>query len=125
MTDPRYDQGGGSSSPDDLEMPSDDEEFKQLIRAQCGLFVTFVRSSIHLFHQTAREYLMAPREDTEDSVSGNSSLPPKAVQHEFGNQSHGHSWRGCITENEANLVVLKVCLGLICSPIPKSWILEA
>ena len=125
LTDPRYDQDGGSSSPDDLEIPNDDEEFKQLIRAQCGLFVTFVRSSIHLFHQTAREYLMAPGEDTEDPLSDNSSLSPKAVQHEFGNQSHGHSWRGSITENEANLVVLKVCLELICSPTPKSWVLEA
>lgn len=105
---------GQPGSYNDIQLPDDDEEFKALIRARCGLFVTFVRSSVHLFHQTAREYLLAPKgiENTDGSL-----------RHAFNNRNRKKSWRGCITESDANSVILRVCLDLFMFKIPRSWVL--
>jgi hypothetical protein len=67
---------------------------------------------------------MAPADGRSSSMSNGEPSPSKAVQHAFGNQRHDHSWRSCITEKEANRVVLGICLELVRSNHPKSWVLK-
>lgn len=119
---------GAAKAPqsyDDLEVPADDEEFKQLVRARCGLFITFVRSSVHLFHQTAREFLMPRINATSGTSLGVELALVTAEQPMFTNSNQRHSWKGRITEADANFVMLTVCLDLINFRIPRSWVLDA
>ncbi|KAF6811174.1 ankyrin repeat-containing protein [Colletotrichum sojae] len=107
----------------ELELPSDDEEFKKLVRSRCGLFITFGKNSVHLFHQTAREHLMAKvegsgttptAESAQTSDDGGEIAVPKLES----------SWRGSISSAKANLVLATVCLDLITIPVSRTWVLE-
>ncbi|KAJ4291841.1 hypothetical protein N0V90_009737 [Kalmusia sp. IMI 367209] len=124
LTQPANSAVGPPQSYDDLELPTDDEEFKQLIRARCGLFITFVRNSVHLFHQTAREHLMANLDTTAHSSLDGTLVPSTLALHTPDKSIQQFSWRGCITEADANLVMLTICLDLFCFKISKSWVLD-
>ena len=115
--------GADLNSYDDIQLPHDDEEFKMLVRARCGLFVTFVRSSVHLFHQTAREHLLASTERESIDKSDVGLKSQVAVKHDFNNQLSKKPWRGCITNADANFVMLRACLDLFRFATPKSWVL--
>ncbi|KAK2593600.1 hypothetical protein QQS21_008688 [Conoideocrella luteorostrata] len=49
---------GRAQSYEDLELPTNDDEFQRTVRSRCALFITFSKGSVHLLHQTAREYLI-------------------------------------------------------------------
>jgi hypothetical protein len=110
---------GPPESYDDLELPADDEEFKKLIRARCGLFITFVRNSVHLFHQTAREYLMKPA--TNADMRG-TLMPMTSRFNASSSRDRSVSWSGCISDADANVVFLTSCLDLIKFSVPRSWV---
>ncbi|KAF6840022.1 ankyrin repeat-containing protein [Colletotrichum musicola] len=114
---------GPVHSFDELELPSDDEEFKKLVRSRCGLFITFGKNSVHLFHQTAREHLMAKIEG-----SGTKSTAESAQNSDDGGEiavpKLESSWRGSISAAKANLVLATVCLDLITIPVSRTWVLE-
>ncbi|KAF2442921.1 hypothetical protein P171DRAFT_363088 [Karstenula rhodostoma CBS 690.94] len=124
LTQPRDPTAEPPQSYADLQLPADDDEFKRLIRAQCGSFITFVRSSVHLFHQTAREYLMANLNTTNtDSPEG--KLMPTTSNSIAGREKDlQRTWRGCITKSDANLIMLTACMDLFNFKIPKSWVLQ-
>lgn len=105
-TDPRF---RPPRSYDDLELPPDDEEFKQLVRSRCGLFITFVGNSVYLFHQTAREHLLARTESSATDPLGYPPLPQPASL----TMSGGSVWKDSITSADANLVCAAVCLDLL------------
>lgn len=89
------------TSYDDLEIPIDDGEFKQLVRARCGLFITFVKNSVHLFHQTAREHLLGRFVTT----------PATAVD--------STSWKNSVSLEQANLALAAVCLDILSFMVPE------
>lgn len=119
LTKPRGNTSEPPHSYNDLQIPSDDQDFRRLIRARCGLFVTFVRSSVHLFHQTAREYLMAHR-----TATGDHPLNAKVSSELSSQQHHQHTWEGSITQEYANLVMFSVCADLFKFEVSKSWVLS-
>jgi hypothetical protein len=123
MTQPRDAATGPPQSYDDLQLPADDDEFKRLIRARCGLFITFVRSSVHLFHQTAREYLMASLDTTSNDLSDVEPLPTTSGLRAGREKEQQRTWKGCITKADANFVILTACVDLLNFKIPKSWVL--
>ncbi|TDZ16636.1 Ankyrin-1 [Colletotrichum orbiculare MAFF 240422] len=104
-------------SYDDLGPPIDDEEFKRSVRSRCGLFVTFVGSSVHLFHQTAREYLMAKPE-----IPARISRA-RPWQKEL-RMLRDSAWKGSISQAEANLVCANVCLDILTLDVSRTWVLE-
>lgn len=123
LTRPRSSTVVPAQSYEDLELPSDDEEFKQLVRSRCGLFITFVRNSVHLFHQTAKEHLMGK--------SGTSGKVPQAVparawdrKADMPDTKHANSWKGCISETDANIVCATVCMDILTFQVPQTWIFE-
>ncbi|KAJ4360119.1 uncharacterized protein N0V89_000679 [Didymosphaeria variabile] len=124
LTQPRDMASGSPRSYDDLQIPMIDEEFKRLVRARCGLFVTFVKSSVHLFHQTAREYLMADPVPTSTGPSDDSKTPTMSELHTAPNMNQQQTWKGCITKADANLVMLTVCTDLFSFYLPRSWVLS-
>jgi len=95
---------------EDLDMLQDDYRFKRLVRTTCGLFITFVKSSVHLFHQTAREYLMPDPKGGEGKLSSATSA-----------KSLG-SWKHSITPEQANCVTAKVCLDLLSFDVSEDWV---
>ncbi|KAI5458267.1 hypothetical protein BGZ63DRAFT_363301, partial [Mariannaea sp. PMI_226] len=120
LTEPT-DPGLRPQSYDDLELPPDDEEFKQLVRSRCGLFITFVRSSVYLFHQTAREHLLARRESSAaDSLGYATPVQPASLT-----KANKSIWKGSITSADANLVCASVCLDLLNFPLPETVPLDA
>lgn len=122
LTRPRDPVTEPPKSYTDLRLPADDEGFKSLIRAQCGLFITFVRSSIHLFHQTAREYLMAQFDTTTTDFSDgrHTSTSFDAIVGE--KPTAQQTWRGCITEADANFIMLTACMDLFRFDFSRSWV---
>ena len=50
---------------EDLERPL---RIQMIIREACGLFITIVDGKIYLLHQTAREFLVPPKESEETNV---------------------------------------------------------
>ncbi|KEF59234.1 uncharacterized protein A1O9_04078 [Exophiala aquamarina CBS 119918] len=94
---------------EDLDMLQDDYHFKRLVRTTCGLFITFVKSSVHLFHQTAREYLMS------DSKTGE-RLYSATIAKTVG------SWKHSITLEQANCVSARVCLELLSFDVTEDWV---
>ena len=103
---------GNSVKPyEDLALPIDDEEFKQLVRATCGLFITFVKTSVHLFHQTAREHLLK-RSETATIVGPGHPLSASAVP-----PDESSFWKNSISLQDANLVCAAVCLDIISFPV--------
>ncbi|WQF87982.1 Putative P-loop containing nucleoside triphosphate hydrolase, NWD NACHT-NTPase [Colletotrichum destructivum] len=123
LTQPTSSTVGPANSYDELELPTDDEEFKRLIRSRCGLFITFVGDSVHLFHQTAREHLME-----KTAVSGKTSYAEPARiwegQTHHPNTKHGPSWKGSISKADANLVCATVCLDILTFTVSQTWVLK-
>ncbi|KAK2006409.1 ankyrin repeat protein [Colletotrichum eremochloae] len=124
LTQPTTSAVGPARSYDELEMPTDDEEFKQLVRSRCGLFITFVRNSVHLFHQTAREHLM-----TKAVVLGVTPCtgPERFCdgQKNHSDAKHGATWKGCISKSDANFVCATVCLNILTFTVSQDWVLAA
>ncbi|ETS82462.1 hypothetical protein PFICI_04338 [Pestalotiopsis fici W106-1] len=54
----------GASSEEDIGLKSDDD-FSQWLARTCGSFVTIHDEKIYLIHQTAKEFLMAPKSSTD------------------------------------------------------------
>ncbi|KAF1980251.1 hypothetical protein BU23DRAFT_625403 [Bimuria novae-zelandiae CBS 107.79] len=125
LTRPTNSEAEDPHSYEELNIPTDDEEFKQLIRARFGLFITFVRSSVHLFHQTAREYLMAKPGMIIGTSYGTCPMPSEPESYSLWDRARQQSWKGIITEADANVVMLTVCLDLFKFETPRSWILGA
>ncbi|KAF4826810.1 Cytochrome P450 monooygenase 1 [Colletotrichum tropicale] len=110
---------GVAKSYDELDLTADDEEFKSMVRARCGLFITFGKNSVYLFHQTAREFLMT----TEDMAVA----PPfdRLAQNPGSlDANEVASWKGCISKENANLVCATVCLDILNMDISRQRILE-
>ncbi|KAL1592372.1 hypothetical protein SLS60_011451 [Paraconiothyrium brasiliense] len=124
LTQPRDTSIGPPHSYDDLQVPMDDDEFKRLVRARCGLFITFVRSSVHLFHQTAQEYLVADLVTTSTHPSDDFKMSTTSGLHTARNMEQQQTWRACITKADANLVMLNVCADLCSFYLPRSWVLN-
>lgn len=122
LTQPTNSRVGPTKSYDELEIPTDDEYFKRLVRSRCGLIITFIRNSVHLFHQTAREHLIA----TLDLPNGQlGARPPQTwEEREDTRRRNNHSWNGCISIADANNVCLTVCLDILTLIVPRTWILE-
>lgn len=117
-TDPRF---GPAQSYDDLELPPDDEEFKQIVRSRCGLFITFVRNSVYLFHQTAREHLLSR---TASSTADTFRYPP--LQQPVCLTTSGRpSWKGSISSADSNQVCARVCLDILNFAVSRTVPLEA
>ncbi|KAF2996154.1 hypothetical protein E8E14_001165 [Neopestalotiopsis sp. 37M] len=116
----------GVYSYEDLELPTNDEEFKKLVRSRCGLFITFLRNSVHLFHQTAREHLMAKQEMMIQRISPSHTLRPLKKNKDILDiePSHPKSWKGCISSEDANLVCAKVCLDILTFRVSRDWVFE-
>lgn len=123
LTQPASSKVATVESYNDLELPTDDEEFKRLVRSRCGLFITFIRNSVHLFHQTAREYLLARMGLPGDDLQ---SITPQvwAEEGEDDSERRGRSWMSCISNEDANLVCLRVCLDILTFTASKAWIQE-
>ncbi|KAK1982763.1 ankyrin repeat protein [Colletotrichum cereale] len=123
LTQPTTGAIAPARSYDELEMPTDDEEFKRFVRSRCGLFITFVRNSVHLFHQTAREHLLA-----KTAVSGKTPYAGPAQvwggQKDHSGAKHGSTWKGCISETDSNLVCATVCLDILTFTVSRTWVLE-
>ncbi|KAI8207358.1 Vegetative incompatibility protein HET-E-1 [Colletotrichum sp. SAR 10_65] len=110
---------GLAKSYDELDLTANDEEFKSMVRARCGLFITFGKNSVYLFHQTAREFLMT----TEDMAVA----PPfdRLAQNPGSlDANEVASWKGCISKEDANLVCATVCLDILNMGISRQRILE-
>ncbi|KAJ3961677.1 hypothetical protein N0V92_001650 [Colletotrichum tropicale] len=110
---------GVAKSYDELDLTADDEEFKSMVRARCGLFITFGKNSVYLFHQTAREFLM-----TKENMA---VAPPFArLAQDPGSLDANEvaSWKGCISKEDANLVCATVCLDILNMDISRQRILE-
>jgi len=114
LTDPTNSRLGKSRSYPNLDIVADDEEFKRLVRSKCGLFITFVRSSVHLFHQTAREHLMCRVDSNPSGLLDEISPPASGMD----------TWKGFISNTDANLVFLVVCLDIMASEVPETWVQE-
>ncbi|OAG01554.1 uncharacterized protein CC84DRAFT_1074976, partial [Paraphaeosphaeria sporulosa] len=123
LTQPRDPATKAPQSYEDLQLPADDEEFKRLVRAQCGLFITFVKNSVHLFHQTAREHLMASLDNTNTVVPMNEIMSTTSSSIAGREKGRQRTWRGCITKAGANLVMLIACTDLLNFNISRSWVL--
>lgn len=114
ITEPRDSSVSKAQSYDDLELPPDEDEFKRLVRSRCGLFITFVRNSVHLFHQTAREYLIERMEQSPEYAS------PLHFQAASGLAPSDKSpWKGSISLSDANKVCASVCLDILSFAVPK------
>ena len=117
--------GEPPKSYDDLELSADDEneDFKKLVRSRCGLFITFGKNSVHLFHLTAREHLM-----TKAKILGDAPyVIPAQIKGRDDGKAHGGdgtSWKGCISAVDANMVCAEVCLDILTFELPESWVLE-
>ncbi|KAF3801947.1 hypothetical protein GCG54_00015169 [Colletotrichum gloeosporioides] len=110
---------GLANSYDELDLTFDDEEFKVMVRARCGLFITFGKNSVYLFHQTAREFLMTTEDMAVPSpFDGLAQNPGSLGANEVA------SWKGCITKEDANLVCATVCLDILNMDITRQRILE-
>ncbi|KAL3299749.1 ankyrin repeat-containing protein [Colletotrichum asianum] len=110
---------GLAKSYDELDLTANDEEFKSMVRARCGLFITLGKNSVYLFHQTAREFLMT----TEDMAVA----PPfdRLAQNPGSlDANEVASWKGCISKEDANLVCATVCLDILNMDISRQRILE-
>ncbi|ETS81530.1 hypothetical protein PFICI_06532 [Pestalotiopsis fici W106-1] len=126
LTEPRSSGIAQAQSYKDLELVEDDEEFKQLVRSRCGLFITFVQDSVHLFHQTAREHLMAREEEpVGQTPSAYLAKPPSwengNVDTKLRNES---TWKGCISKADANLVCSLLCFDILTFDVSRDWMLE-
>lgn len=75
----------------DLE---DDEDFGLRLRSLCGLFVSVYHDKIYLFHETAREFLLA-------SSSRTHTILP------------GPTWQHSITDKSAHAVLAEVCVAYL------------
>ncbi|KAK6215441.1 ankyrin repeat protein [Colletotrichum tabaci] len=124
LTQPTSSTVGPANSYDELELPTDDEEFKQLVRSRCGLFITFVSDSVHLFHQTAREHLMAKADMSGTTPYAEPARVWDSPSHHI-NTKHWPSWRGSITKKDANLVCAMICLDVLTFTVSRTWVLEA
>ncbi|CAH0055488.1 unnamed protein product [Clonostachys solani] len=114
ITEPRDSSVSKVQSYDDLELPSDDDEFKRLVRSRCGLFITFVKNSVHLFHQTAREYLIERIDQSPEYTS------PLFLQTTSGLAPSDRSlWKGSISLSDSNRVCASVCLSILSFAVPK------
>jgi hypothetical protein len=123
LTESRGSTIGRAQSYEELELSTDDEEFKQLVRSRCGLFVTFVRNSVHLFHQTAREHLMAKAEIFAETAPTEYVWSPGG-RNDNMKLTRGSSWKGCISKADANLVCATVCLDILTFAVSRDWVLE-
>ncbi|KAH0433752.1 hypothetical protein CcaCcLH18_05739 [Colletotrichum camelliae] len=110
---------GLAKSYDDFDLMADDEEFKSMVRARCGLFITFGKNSVYLFHQTAREFLM-----TTADVPVGSPFAGLANNQGSLDANEVASWKGCISKEDANLVCATVCLDILNMDISRQRILE-
>uniref|UniRef100_A0A8H7N0K0 NACHT domain-containing protein n=1 Tax=Bionectria ochroleuca TaxID=29856 RepID=A0A8H7N0K0_BIOOC len=114
ITEPRDSSVSKAQSYDDLELPSDDDGFKRLVRSRCGLFITFVKNSVHLFHQTAREYLIERMDRSAEYMS------PLFLQETSGlATSDKPPWKGSISLSDANRVCASMCLDILSFAVPK------
>ncbi|KAJ5553175.1 hypothetical protein N7494_002553 [Penicillium frequentans] len=75
----------------DLE---DDKDFGLRLRSLCGLFVSVYHGKIYLFHETAREFLLASSSRTHTFLSG-------------------PTWQQSITEKSAHAVLAEVCVAYL------------
>lgn len=105
---------------EDLELPMDDEEFKHMVRARCGLFITFVKTSVHLFHQTAREHLLRRSETTASALN----LEHPLAMQEPPTTADLSSWKDSISLQDANLVCAAICFNIMSFPVPEKVALD-
>jgi hypothetical protein len=121
LTKPRENSEDLPRSYSEADLSIDDEEFKQLLRSRCGMFVTFVRNSVHLFHQTAREHLMA-----KAGLPGEAHYAePARTEEQQPSAEKIASWKGSISVEDANFVCAKICLDILTSTASRDWVLEA
>lgn len=111
-----------AQSYDELELPTDDEEFKRFIRSRCGLFITFIRDSVHLFHQTAREHLMNRMDVAESRIYAGHAQSRENDGNRFDSRQR-QSWKGRISLADANVVCLRVCLDILTFTVSQDWVL--
>ena len=95
---------------EDLELDGNDDHFKRLVRATCGLFVIFVNTTVHLFHQTAREYLLANSKTEQGMLSSVTTAGLVG------------SWKHSIAIDQANSILTKVCLDLLNFDSSQDWV---
>lgn len=100
------------TSYNDLELQEDNDYFKQLVRDRSGLFITFVEDSVHFFHRTAREYLLNLFTETSTTL-------PKLSVHASAS-SNSSSWKHSISHQEANCVILEICLDVLAFPLAEN-----
>ncbi|KAK6495514.1 hypothetical protein TWF481_002563 [Arthrobotrys musiformis] len=80
---------GNHQSYEDLALRPE-ERFRRNVRDLCGLFVTIVDSSIYLFHQTAKEFL---------------------VQNDLANPTNNDLiWKYSIQPRDSHRVLAKICI---------------
>ncbi|KAF4840026.1 Vegetative incompatibility protein HET-E-1 [Colletotrichum siamense] len=110
---------GLAKSYDELDLTANDEEFKSMVRARCGLFITFGKNSVYLFHQTAREFLMTTEGMAVAPLFDRLAQNPGSLD-----ANEVASWKGCISKEDANLVCATVCLDILNMDISRQRILE-
>ncbi|KAI9774707.1 MAG: hypothetical protein M1839_001668 [Geoglossum umbratile] len=78
------------------------QSFPRIVRDLCGLFVNIQHGRIYLIHQTAREFLI------RENATGESVVP-------LG--SGKGSWKHSLEPIESNLVLAKICISYLLSPV--------
>ncbi|KAF4763491.1 hypothetical protein HAV15_000099 [Penicillium sp. str.  len=80
-------------STHDLDLENN-EDFGSRLRSWCGLFISIYHDKIYLFHETAREFLLA------------SSEPPRTI-------ISGLTWEKSITDVRAHAVLAEICVAYL------------
>jgi ankyrin repeat domain-containing protein 50 len=81
------------------------ESFPNTVRGLCGLFVRIQHERIYLIHQTAKEFLIPP------NLAGESAGPVLSGK---------GSWKHSLEPTESNLILAKICISYLLSPVFES-----
>jgi ankyrin repeat domain-containing protein 50 len=81
------------------------QSFAGIVRGLCGLFISIKNEKIYLIHQTAKEFLV------RENVTGELD---RSVD------SSNETWKHSLGPTESNLILAKICISYLLSPIFES-----
>ena len=84
------------------------QSFAGIVRGLCGLFISIRNEKIYLIHQTAKEFLIS------ENVTG---------EFDRSIDSSNETWKHSLGPTESNLILAKICISYLLSPIFESDLL--
>ena len=84
------------------------QSFTGIVRGLCGLFISIKNEKIYLIHQTAKEFL------TRENATG---------EFDRSVDSRNETWKHSLEPTESNLILAKICISYLLSPIFESDLL--